>query len=131
MCECIVELQENVKNGLHENILFLQVVRALCSLLKKQAWLRSADLSYCLMDREEGSRVLDALTYGTRFKSKEHLVHVDLRQFFSPATRTVSLVRYSKVVTQFTALVSLRIDLVRTGSTGQDRPGKNRQHWSG
>ena len=92
--------------------LSLQVVRSLCTLLKKQTCLRSVDLSYCLMDRDEGSRVLDALTCGTRLHPKQELAHVDMRQFFSPGTRVVSFVRYGKVMGQFVALSSVRLDLV-------------------
>ena len=90
----------------------MKVVRSLCTLLKKQTCLRSVDLSYCLMDRDEGSRVLDALSYGTRLHPKQSLTQVDMRQFFSPATRVVSFVRYGKVMGQFVALASVRLDLV-------------------
>ncbi|KAK7087492.1 F-box only protein 39-like [Littorina saxatilis] len=88
-----------------------KVVRSLCNLLKKQSCLRSADLSYCLMDRDEGSRLLDSLSYGTRLHPKQYLSTLDLRQFFSPGTRAVSFTRYQKVMDQFVTLACVRMDL--------------------
>ncbi|XP_076449145.1 F-box only protein 39-like [Babylonia areolata] len=87
-----------------------KVIRSLSSLLKKQSYLRTVDLSYCLMDRDEGTRLLEALSYGTRLHSKAYLSDINLRQFFSPRTRAASFVRYGKVMGQFQALAAIRMD---------------------
>ncbi|KAL8570703.1 hypothetical protein ACOMHN_039138 [Nucella lapillus] len=97
------------------------VIRALSNLLKKQSFLRSADLSYFCVNREEGSRLLYALSYGTQRHPKEYLINVDMRHFFCSLTKVATFDRYSRVMGQFQALATIKMDLGDLNETIMDK----------
>nr|KAG5708377.1 hypothetical protein BaRGS_034408 [Batillaria attramentaria] len=89
----------------------VRMVRALCTFLRKQRWLEEVDLACSQMGRDDGCRVLKALTYsGRRSKNKKHkswLTHIEMRDFF---LEDVDAEKLHMQMGKFQSLVEIRLN---------------------
>ena len=85
-----------------------RMVRAVCSLLRRQKRLEVVNMAYCQVGREDGARVLKALTYNCRPHSSKDtsscLSALELREFFRDDIIVVELPAFLSEMGRFTAL---------------------------
>jgi len=89
----------------------VRMVRALCSTLRRHKWLERVNLACCQMGREDGSRVLKALTFhcrgprpGSNKASSSCLSALELRDFFMEDVNVVELLPFLEEIGRFSAL---------------------------
>ncbi|XP_076438811.1 F-box only protein 39-like [Babylonia areolata] len=92
----------------------VRMVRALCSFLRHQRWLERVNLSCCQMGREDGARVLKALTFHCRRRldrpGKSCLHNVELGDFFMDEVNVVEFPTFMEEMEKFTALRHLGLN---------------------
>ncbi|KAK7485422.1 hypothetical protein BaRGS_00023370 [Batillaria attramentaria] len=90
----------------------MQVIKSLCTLFKRQANLRSANLAFSQLNKDEGIRILEslALSGSLQRRHKQFLTVLDLQEFFSPRTRVLSSSKFAETMGLFLALTSLCMD---------------------
>ncbi|PVD37162.1 hypothetical protein C0Q70_04157 [Pomacea canaliculata] len=87
-----------------------QMVRALCSLLKRQPMLQEADFFFCEFTHNEGLQVLKALTGDLPLMTRRNIISLSIREFFEPRTLDISLKTFSEVMGRFPSLAFLYLD---------------------
>lgn len=99
-----------------------RMVRALCTLLRRQKWLRNVNLACSQMGREDGGRVLKALTSQWRPPGRKncrqppapppvYLEHLELRDFFMDDVFPAALPVFLEEVGKFSAVRQLGLNL--------------------
>lgn len=88
-----------------------RMVRGICNFLRRQKWLEFVDLACSQMGREDGIRVLKAITYHGRMSKRKYdsvLAHLELRDFFLQEADIVRFPNYLESMGGFSSLTQLK-----------------------